>query len=118
MSNNDEEEVDDEHQQQSITDEMEQKRLEEAAASVEWVFSCYYTYDISMWNEGLAPHTLSCEYCVFYFSSCVSPKIFTNSVCCIVSYDVYIQIKQTNKNRYRRARKAAIAAMEAEAAAE
>ena len=64
----DNDQEDDDDQPQNITDEMEQKRLEEAAASVEWVFcfSCYvfilyvcvYMYHMEM--KGLEDGVKKC----------------------------------------------------------
>ena len=124
MSYDNDEEDDD--QPQNITDEMEQKRLEEAAASVEWVF-CWWRvggekndlYIIPCWH---CTH----DVCFFLSVQCLSSKkIFTNLevVTCVIDVThIPITQKQNKLNnkqhRYRRARKAAIAAMEAEAAAE
>ena len=91
MSNNDEK--DDDQQQQNITDEMEQKRLEEAAASVEWVFcwcaiyfyTCVYAHipyemkglEVEWKMAHIIPFLLLLLYtlCVFYQFH-ASPKIF------------------------------------------
>ena len=124
----DNDQEDDDDQPQNITDEMEQKRLEEAAASVEWVF-CWWRVGGEKNDLYIIPCLTLYTWCVcfFFIKFNVSPPrrflLTCEVVTCVIDVThIPITQKQNKLNnkqhRYRRARKAAIAAMEAEAAAE